>query len=60
ALQDAIKTAASNTLAVSSTAVAAKNFFSGSVSAGTYPQRIDYPVSKPVYVAGSKAETVLW
>ncbi|KZC03571.1 hypothetical protein AU375_00163 [Methylobacterium radiotolerans] len=60
ALQAAIKTAASNTLAVSSTAVAAKNFFSGSVSAGIYPQRIDYSGSKPVYVAGSKDETVLW
>lgn len=60
ALRNAIQTAASDTLAVSSTAVAAKNFFSGSASAGIYPQRIDFSGSKPVYVAGSKDETVLW
>ncbi|KAA0118934.1 flagellin [Methylobacterium sp. P1-11] len=60
ALQGAITAAAAGTLAVSSTAIAAKNFFSGSASAGIIPQRIDFSGAAPVYVPGTKDNTVLW
>nr|WP_083916330.1 flagellin [Methylobacterium sp. B34] len=60
ALDKAIEAAASGPLTVSSTAVAAKNFFSGSASAEIYPQRVEYLNSKPVYVTGTEDKTVLW
>ncbi|MGH1571634.1 flagellin [Methylobacterium sp. P31] len=61
ALQSALKAAAGSTLAVSSTTLAAKNFFSGSASAGVIPQRVGQDASgNPIYVPGTKDNTVLW
>lgn len=60
ALQGALTAAAGTTLAASSTATAAKNFFTGSASAGVYPPHIDTSSGLPAYVAGTKDNTVLW
>ena len=61
ALQGALKTAASTTLAVNSTAVAAKNLFSGSANGGVIPQRVGKDAGgNPIYVPGTKTNTVLW
>lgn len=60
ALQGALKAAAGTTLSASSTATAAKNFFTGSASAPIYPPHINNPSGTPTYVAGTKDNTVLW
>ncbi|WP_267425610.1 flagellin [Methylobacterium sp. GC_Met_2] len=60
ALQNALKAAAGTTLAASSTATAAQNFFTGSANKPVYPPRIADPSGTPSYVAGTKDSTVLW
>jgi len=60
ALQNALKAAAGTTLAASSTATAARNFFTGSANKPVYPPRIADPSGTPSYVAGTKDSTVLW
>ncbi|SDM17212.1 hypothetical protein SAMN05216360_10154 [Methylobacterium phyllostachyos] len=61
ALQGVLTAAAGSTLAVNSAAVAAKNFFSGSANGGVIPQRVGTDsTGNPVYVPGTKANTVLW
>ncbi|MDP4004298.1 flagellin [Methylobacterium sp. NEAU K] len=61
-LDNALKGAASSTLAVNATAQVAQNFFSGSVGTGAVPQRITYDAGgNPTgYTAGTAQNTVIW